>query len=227
MRRMVLTLTVVACACSGPSRDKSSDVTPSEVKVLFDAEPGAPAEEYDARQVTWRLFGVQLGDWKSAVFADTSDWKTREVAEGELLARNIRVLDLTDEGAELQLSSGASLHVGINQDLTVRRIQHAVDHAVEYLGRGRYKVEPAQAQAVLRAHGLGGQAEPVMLHDLSLLKVTEVQPRGAVAMLGFETGDLLRNVDALAPLVERIAQGERVELEVLRRGVPLQLTYAP
>jgi len=225
--RWTLPVVFLVLACSGAGRDPSAAVSPTELKTLFDVEPDSTPEEYEARTVTLRLFGVQRDDLRGAVFADTSNWRTREVAEGALLARNVRLAAVEEEGVVLELSSGGTLRVDINKDVTVRRIHHVVDNAVEYLGRGRFRVDSSTAQALLRERGLGAQGDHVLLHDTQMLKLVKVDPRGALALWGLESGDLLQGVTELPSLAERISRGARVELQVLRRGIPLWLTYAP
>lgn len=233
---LTLALTLVGCGNVLDGTDPESAASPASATTLpkpmgaqplFLSEPSAPADEYSALPSRWRLFGVQGDERRTAVFANTRTWSTRELGQGELLARNLRVDALDDEGAWLVEVDGSRHRVLFGEEIATTEIRHVSDDAIVYLGRGAYRVDAARLSSLRVRQPLGAVSERVLIPGLMGLRLSAVDSEGLLARLGLKERDILLEPISIGGVLDALSRGEAAELRVFRRGTLLTLQYGP
>lgn len=181
-------------------------VSRGDLPHLLSREPGASIEQYRARTVTYRLFGVQAGDEVPfATLADTSTWATRNIRPGDRLARNLQVVDIGDDTVTLRGAGGIQkLHVG--EDVALRVIHHIVDEAAVYRGKHRFDADVEAMRLVRDRYGLGADAAYASKLDHDGVELTNVRPDGLLAKLDLRDGDLISRVNDGPVTEENVSQ---------------------
>lgn len=222
---------------SAPSSPSGLAVSAREVERLVGREPGSQPGDYRARLVTLRLFGTQgEGATASATFADTASWATTTHAVGQLIGRSLTLAAVHADAAELlDSTTGARLSIRVGAELRVRLIEHAFDFAAIDHGQHQWSVRAAAMARILERYGVGGSAQPTMLHGTPGYRLGAVQPRGVLARLGFLDGDVLVAVNgepataesptAIATAVTR-ASSQVLLVTLVRGGSRFELAYA-
>ena len=215
---------------------RTEPVGPAEERTLAAREPGSSPEDYTARTVTLRVFGVQnVGTADAfATVADAGTWATRDYRVGDALGRNLVVRAV--EGDALVLAEGGrEVRLGVGRDVPLRLVEHAFDGAVSSRGGHDYEVDAGVLSRVRARYGAGATGEIVVL-DRPAVKLQAVEPRGVFARLGLEEGDLLwsfdgepvrpENLDRIASALATEGTGPHA-LDVLRHGVGFTAVYYP
>lgn len=240
-RNRVLAIAVVGLwGCSpqdasiSESLGEKTNLSEHEVRSLFVPEPASSPEEYLAQSLSLRLFGVQLRDQRFATVANTVTWSTRNLREGDLIARNIRVQSLEQGRIHLATPEGlVELEVG-GRDLTLRAVRHRFDLAVESLGRHRWRVNRDALGAIYSRYGVGAVGKPIAVLGENGVELAAVDPNGALARLGLRAGAILvsaggESVEAtrLDQVIERIlaARGSQVSIRAYVNGHGTSVTY--
>lgn len=224
-------LVVAGCGKAASTQDDVG-VSSDELSRLFAPEANAKASDYRAQTQTFRVLGTQAeGEERFVTLADTTSWETRNVAVGDLIARNLKVVAVDDAGATIDTAFGR-VTVQIGQDLPLRQIRHRFDLAASYQGRLTWQVDSANLKALRAKHGIGATAaEQDVFPDPSIQLVT-VDPKGVFAKLGLKEGDLLFTAngqkvapDGLEALADQLQTAGTVTLTVYREGAVETLTY--
>lgn len=195
-----LLLGMTGCAGGKTTGDavQAAPVSEREVSSLFEREPGGTLGDYRAETQTVRLLGVQgEGAEAFATVMDTVTFHTRNIPVGSLLGRNLKLSGLSLEGAEFAGSGGELSRARVGDPVTLRLVRHRFDDVRTDLGKHRFILQSQLLAEIHATYGAGAQTSRETLLPIPALKLSRVDPKGALARIGFEEGDWVFSVDAV------------------------------
>lgn len=173
---------------------------------LLSREPGASHEQYRARTVTFRLFGIQAGDEVPfATLADTSTWATRNIRPGDRLARNLQVVEIGDDAVTIR-GAGGLQKLRVGEDVALRLIHHIVDEAAVYRGKHRFDADLEAMRLVRDRYGLGADTSYASKLDHDGVELANVRSDGLLSKLDLRDGDLISRVNDRPVTEENVSQ---------------------
>lgn len=215
-----------------PPEPASLPITRDEVLEPREPTGNVVVGDYGASEGTFRVFGIEPGDAvhpRSVILADTRTWSTRAYAEGERVGRGMRVAHVGEDDATLETTRG-DLLVRAGADVKLRIVQHRLDVVARPLGKHRFALDQAAAQA---ATSVLPTFEMHELYGGNVAKLGPVAKGSRFAEADLREGDLIAALDGVpateatvADVNRALAEGRAsVQIRVIRAGIPLERTY--
>jgi C-terminal processing protease CtpA/Prc len=210
-------------ACEGGR--STGEVTSQEVAALALPEPAAAQDDYQARQVTFRLFGTQgEGNEAFATLSELPNFETRDVAVGGTVGRNLRLSGVLDQQIVLEdTTTGQRRTVRSGEDFAVRVIEHAYDQAVKEQASHTYTVRKEALARLSVRYGVGAGCEEVSFAGRTFCRITRVDRSSVAARLDLKVGDLLLDANGQTVTSQNIEQALRSLSESKSEAFPLTL----